>query len=783
MINKNMMEKSVISLKNHIPQFVRSTYSQFTDVFKETLDTVKEISTTSPYTANKLASEIVFGLPMLKVLKELKNDTQYNKILERLTGLNIRIDDEITADEDFSIINGTDIYAPVSRIEARITPFSAKKVYNVEWKKNVVPVVFEVCRSFKNIETLVPVGSGFKPIYADDIEGFQGQKTILDRLGTCVGIDISILFQRYLFDLVEEYPVTTKFDNAIEILDAAYNKINDEIASDEIEKYTKDLLAITISTYFVYASKLIGSKADIFSWAYTAFVKDSMDHFDKSQYPVNANITKASGHAVNGAGNAGDSGKYDENTMTANAQLNYESDEKPYKALIYRNIRLQYSTWATVINAIFTSAFRAKRMDEGSGIFTAEYERNICRGKGFDHMAASGTEYNKLCEFICEALLQYITVKYRTYNTPVQLCGTELNPEDSSQLIENVISNCRDEKAVAIAKESISGYKINQIYVPYNENVAGILTANESIKKALSKTFMDAAYLIILNYVHSSMSKVMEEIEPVTGKTNKALFEEIYYGVKRSLYNDIDEYSWGRYHDTTLNDMITAYTPYVVSDLEKCEEKSALQDIHHDNNIPQPVLTENENDPYRRFIPAICIVCIPFVSEYTKLKQIYDFSNFSEGSYVNTHNQTGSRFPKNKVIIEGLSKLGHELTLNRAFGSIESANECVKVIKERVEEGADCMANNACYSALGAIGGGITEIEIKNEADDNFISDSIAKLTDSEGNAIKQGTSDTEDLSNAVTHALESAAPNQLKCGKNVVESFNELFNNVILGI
>lgn len=781
MINKNMMEKSVITLKNNVPVFVRNSYAQFTEVFKETIDIVKTLAQTQPYTADKLAAEMLDGLPMLSVLKELLSEEKYNKILKRLTDLNISVTDKPNVDEEFSIINGTDVYAPLTHICACITPFAAKKFY--KYKDKVIPVVFEICRNQHPIEILSNYDNGFKPITSDDIEGFQGQKTIFDNLGTCLGIDVAILFQRYLSDLLIDCPIGEGKVDSVDIFENAYGRINDEFAVAEIEQVTKDLMAITVSTYFVYASKLIGSKTDIYSWAYTAFVKDSMDHFDKANYPVNANITRASGHAENGSGYAGDSGKYDENTSEVNMVEKTGGDSEisnAYKAIIYRNIRLQYSSWATVINAIFTSAFRAKRMDEGSGIFTEEWSRNLGRGKGFDNFAATSTEYNKMCKFVCEVLIQYCAAKYRTYNTAVQLCGEQLNPEDSSFLIDNVISGCRDESAVKIAKESIKGYKIKDIYIPYNEFVSGVLTANEGVKKSLANTFMDTAYLIILNYVHATMSKVMEEIEPVTGKSNKQLFEEIYYGIKHKIYMNIDEYSWKEYAKYSINDAVVEYTPYPIDN--NFDNGSILNDLHVEKTTEDPTIDDIHK--LEGFNPFIEVVCVPFVSEYSKLKQVYDFSNnFNSSRYTSTQNQTESRFPKNKIIVDGLAKLGHELTLNRAFSSIESAEACVKNLKERVEEGADAMANNACYSALGAIGGGITEIEIRNEADDNFISDSVAKLTDSEGTAIKTGTSDTLDLANAVSHAIESAAPNPLKQSREVVSSFNTLFNNVILGI
>ena len=780
MINKNMMEKSVIALKNNVPTFVRNSYSQFAEVYKETIDAIKELATTQPFTANKLAMEVLGGLPMLNVLKELLPDEKYLKILKRLTDLNIDIQDKPNADEEFSIVNGTDIYAPLTHICACVTPFSSKKTYC--YRDKIIPVVFEICRSFKPLELLTSPSSGFKILDASDIEGFQGQKTILENLGTCLGIDVAKLFQRYLSDLLIDGPECADDINYIDIFENAYGRINDDFAVTEIELITSDLMATTVSTYFVYASKLIGSKTDIYSWAYTAFVKDSMSHFEKANYPTHANITKSSGHGVNGRGYAGDASEYNNNTSIVNMseETNTTDDiSNAQKAIIYRNIRLQYSSWATVINAIFTKIFANK----GKGIFTEEYDRNYKRGKGYDDFAADFTEYCKMCDFVGEVLVQYCAVKYRTYNTAVQLCGEQLTPEDSSILIENVISNCRDETAVKISKESIKGYKINQIYIPYNDFTAGVLTVNENVKKALANTFMDVAYLIILNHVHATMSKVMEETEPVTGKSNKELFEEIYYGVKHKVYMDIDEYSYKRTDcNCAIDDAVVAYTPYVVDTWDS----SVLKDLKKPATITDNTI-EDQSSPYRdvvEFNPFTEVLCIPFVSEYTKLKQIHAFDNFSSYSaFGSSHNQSGARFPKNKVIVEGLAKLGHELTLNRAFNSIESAEEYVNALKERVEEGTDAMANNACYSALGAIGGGITEIEIKNEADDNFISDSVAKLTDSEGTAVKEGTTDTEDLAKAVSHAIESCAPNPLKQSKEVVSNFNKLFNSVILGI
>ena len=778
MLNKNQFEKSIIALKENVPNFVRNSYTNFATILQQTVDVLRLLSDQAPSSTEKIATEIASGrASLLGSLRSLAGEDGSRKILYNLKSLNAFIEDKTTPDEDFSILNDPDIYAPIQHICAIISPFSSEAITSV-YGDGDIPILFEVCENHSiSYNTIAEYGN--KALTAHDIDGLTGEKTVLDSLATCVGIDVEKMFDVFLRGLIP-----SGFSGGLDALVNALERINDAEATEAVDIISGRVLASAISTYFVYASKLIGSKEDIYKWAYTSFVKDSMNHFDKAHYPINANITKYSGHGTVGKGYGENTSPYDESAPEIELTQNSNgstSNDKAYKAMIYRNIRLQYSTWSAVINAIFSKSFR-NRANKVNAM-----PINIGKGYGYDNFASSSTEYNSICNIISETFVRYASAKYRTYNTSVQI-SDNTQPIESSKCIDVVARRVRDEYAVACVKNSTKGYTEKDIFISYNDKVAGVLTANVNVKNALAETFMEAAYLLLLNYVHATMGKVMEETDPVTGKTNKVLFEEIYSGVKHRIYMDIEKFSTVFGEDTSVQEAIKIYTPYVSNTnpenqiFRDCilETRNRLQDVElavgYDRN--------NESDVSLKaiFNPYIDVICVPLLSEYSSIKNAM---NFQFNSFVSseTNERLGSPFPKNKMVVDGLAKLGHEYTFDKMFGSLESAKACMHDLTERVEEGADCMASNACYSVLGGIGGSITEFDIKSDPSDNSLGDNVAPLEDTKGDAIKAGTTDTEDLANSVAHAMESMSPRANTEEQKVVCSFNKLFNSFILGI
>ena len=134
---------------------------------------------------------------------------------------------------------------------------------------------------------------------------------------------------------------------------------------------------------------------------------------------------------------------------------------------------------------------------------------------------------------------------------------------------------------------------------------------------------------------------------------------------------------------------------------------------------------------------------------------------------------------------------------NRAFRTLESADStvtCLESASDLTVEGADAMANNGCYSALGSLCGGVRSLEITNDenasinVDGSNVNAAVTEdsPTDASGRIISEGTSDTLDQA-TITQSTESVRNNMLndienRAYQNINNRFDDLFDKMVLG-
>lgn len=778
MINKNQFEKSIIVLKENLPIVIRNGYNKFDHVLRTTIDALNSINEERPASVEKIIQPLLNGNTSLFYLfSSLVEENEFKNFIHKINYETIAFDGDalkLNSDEEFSLVNSTDFYAPLNEIKFSLTAFNSEKFRNLKWKNATcnVPIVFEASFSYNekcstDSERINPV------INSSCITNLFGRKTILDNLETCCIIDFSRFCDRLFYEIVKSIDIadgqnTASLNFLISIKDVLDS---DKVTNDILTKIEKDIMASAVATYLVYASKLIGAKPDIFQWAYSAFVKDAQSHFDKSHYPLNAPVTVSSGHSVTGYTYGNKNSKYNEAALDMNtAQIDrYGGDDSsdPTKALIYRNIRLNHSAWSSVMNTILSGCPRNifKR-----SITNEEEFRNINKGYGYED-----TTNMNIHRFTMSVLSEYIKSKTRTYNTSIQLTQ-DLKINESANLINFSANQIKEAYSTDIIKHSITEYNETDLFLPYDENVAGLLTLNTNVSKTLADTFLDASYLLLLSYTHDSIGNIIEETDPITGKTNKELFEEIYYGISSKINIDIEKYSYHEKCITAQNNIdasIAAYTPHF--SCTTC--KNDIDDeLHH-------VINTGASLPYPEYDPYEHDVYAPLISEYTRLKNLYCIDDINKNATIATIiERNKGRFPKNRLVTTALSYCGKNAE-KRAFASLESLEEYLISLESLSEEGADAMANNAAYSALGTIGGAVTELEITNSADhnttDNIPLDSTE--TDSNDYLIKESSGDAEYMTKVVSGSLESLAPKEVNKATQLIKKYNSIFNKMLL--
>lgn len=861
MITKNQFEKSAIFLKDAVPRFVRNTYSGYTSILKEIVDMIVKLYETNPYTAVRVTHAFLHGdIDIISLYSKFAGSNVCNYTLAKLVN-NTKvlkdgncIDTDLRADEAFYNKSSPDIIAPVESINLSISSFSGfndlfKEKYNERFE--CVPVSFSIDDiAYYRDEPLSKGDAGF--INSSAIEGFLGEKTILDSLKSTCNVDIIRLFNIFTKSLTSLYSNLYKFERESEFGESEEERASKEMArlkefsnlavqvgessaiQDMIDKASSMLSISVISTYFVFASKLIGAKEDVFSWAYKSFIKDSISKIEMAKYPNRADVE----YYINY--NPQPISETDKNIQNINASqnsLDNESltDTKLSRVFIYRNLRMSYSSWASILNTIFSFSYNRKvrslnSSDELYKMFKVTYDPlEVSSFK-------TNAEFTKLLSSASTALLEYLRTRYRTYNVSIQRDFESEKPYKSSSVISKSVALVKDEEASnaikAILSNEVSKFTtIDSAFIPHSDKTETIISINDRCTKYVSHIFLKISYLILLNFLHTHLAHTTTEKDPITGKTKQQLFEEIYYGITSSLKKSIDQY--GDYPSidsikaiNKLEDGIILCTPYIRDGNECCfyRECGRFTKKEIDNALStleftaRSVITDDIkekqdklNDHYdqiKLFIDDISD--IPFFKECGKIKKVFsfDYLHKSLNSYDSPEDLienkiTGSEiFPKNKLITEYIGKLNYNPV--RAFKSLESLDNEISSIESLTDlgiEGMDGMGSNSGYAALGSLGGAVCSLELSNDKSETPItietnpgSEVVGNSLDGEGYSVGNDKTDSRGdqlnfttgtynvTSNESAHAaIERNIEDE--CRTSVIERYNKLFNKFIVGI
>lgn len=793
----NQYERSVHFITENAPNFIRRTFTSFVSVYSKISNNLAAGSSNNAFTVNEISATILkHGIPFWYIIENALNEEQFHDFIHSLErdvdiySQHLRTFKQESA-LDFHNVNGADIYAPVTSIRASVTPFAA---VDSCFTDGAISICFQMKDKFWSNREMY-IEEAYKTPWSKAstrIEGMIGDVSVLDDLqGECV-VDISTLFD-YYFSHISKH---SKFEVDPEIPDTYTQKFialneflkDPDCAATIIDSLTSKIVASMLCTYFIFAGKLKGAKPDIVSWAYKAFVKDSVDNFDQAMYPSRAPVTVASGHGMI----SGSQGKPLNEYERPARDYHMDNDETStgnaldsFKALIYRNIRLQFSTWSAILNEIFYSSASKRSMFDGQ-----------------ERVVFGEAERESIIELCRAVLYRYVSASYRTYSTSIQL-DKYGNATPSNKYISTAVSSIRDEDTVAIVKKykPLIGARCYVSILPKDAQSIGVLGLNVSAMNALSKTFLKCCYLLMLNHCHDNIKKTYSQMDVVTVTKNITLFEEIYSGIKNSIDKDFSHYTPDiretifDYISEDIKSVIAAILPI------RPYNYTAYEDLGYDNELMRKVrslkkvlaaVNPSSADFYRAHnginkFTEFHHVDIPLFSDYWKIehryKNVRDVVKREESDYTATIpvNPTET-FAKNKVVLDTLNYTN--LDPIKGFKSLEDCEECLNLIEGAIE-GSDAMACNAGYSMLGSIGGSITELEIRNQSDtgsDPMAIDSgdggvLGDEEDTNGLIIHSGTSDTEDQLKFTRTAIESVQIQKL------VNRYNKLFNKYVFGI
>ncbi len=844
----NQYEKSIYMLKENVPNFIRLAYSTFADLFNILFENciceaAKELpSSTRDMCDSLISGKISFSDVCFRYFTERSNIHKFN---EKLSHLSVHGKEEFstTKEDVFFNVNDTDIEAPVESIRGVFSLASeivnrsyAKSKNKTEIYEKIVPLAFQLNFNMNKYNN------------SDDIKDLTGTDSILTHGTTELCVDIGILFDNFFEKAatlntssnevsVESQVVSEEIEEDLEsVLDkiSCIGKIIQNKASDICEEISKTVLASAMATYTVYASKLIGSKQDIYDWAYKAFVKDSLSFIDVKDYINNADITRYSGHRTGEkddigkpfgmpASEATDTDGNINSTLNSGA-MNFNNGDLPItvKKIIYRSIRLQYSLWASVINSIFCTGKSRRTLYENARRYP-DYDIVV----GDD--PSIGNRYDSLLKLSRTIFTSFAKARYRTFNTGYQF--TEKRETVSSlSSVDIGISKIVDAKAKDILKTSTKNFKISSLF--FNEfNSSVILSeANNRAVNEIRKLFIQTAYLLMLNKINQNSGKILEDEDPITGKTRKELFNEIYYGISINLSRSINNISYDidtpakvlkLFKDTGLSAF--------VSFISTSDDIFGKLGSHLDDNnrfewlkrtvcdvvcSPKELQVIEDNINIKETLKwFICDrVLIPYYSDFLDIKcsswkyqfvdRIPDELPFTE---YTTANRTGSLFPKNRIVVDQLNMVSKMQSEKEKYFTIESINSAMDDLEISMCA-SDAMANNGSYNALASIGSSISSLEIECDklddagyspvdesdtrinASDNPIEGTVTN-TDANGIELGPNPTDAEDQRKFTVHdSMESAHSAQMeelnrRFMEKTVERYNELFNKIIFNV
>lgn len=549
----NQFEASINMLSTNIPIFVKNAFAAFMTVENELLACVNNSKINSMYSVDKILDSFYkdsmdynmynkcgsIKCDILSVFKGIMgiNESSHVALTQYLTTATEIRDDLCNIEQPCP--DSPDFYMPLKSIKGGFTNINA--FARCSTSSHSPAVVIQ-----PSDDTLVHNPKAING-YTTSVQNSLGYSTILDNYGAECIIDLFDLFKIFYTlanDSVGDIDYTDQSDSYnIQRFEAVHaHIIKPETMSNIVDKVSKDLLKTCIATYLTFAGKIRGSKSDLCGWLYTFFVKDSMRDVERGDYPDSSDIALQAGMQT--LNDLQDTSKPDRKT----SDMNNSSDTKNINSsrfkirmyngldpsfdasVFYKNIRLLYSNWATVINVIIRMS-NSYDNSKGLTVFDGESTGDIIFGRNKQQHSTVYSDHIA----IARAILQtYLACRFRTYNTIYQLnMDKNAGSIPSDKLISSGINAIHDQYVKEIVKDSCKNEK--NFFIQYDESIEAVFNSNRAEVGVLADKFMATAYLIMLDYLHTHQEEIISQDDPDTGKPKRELFEEIYYNLSYTI--------------------------------------------------------------------------------------------------------------------------------------------------------------------------------------------------------------------------------------------------------
>jgi hypothetical protein len=797
----NQFESSISFIHNTLPGFIRGIYEKFIVLENELYSQLNTAFQTNPYSVNSFIKDVIYEsgpqfIQMCKYIMSKENQIYLQKkILEYCTeevSYTIYKQVEDTKDE-FNAMPGGDINAPIRDIQGFVSsfPFSINT--------SVLPVI---C-----IEPVVQGGCGTleSEIYGsnkaeynskrydtfwdyrvyDEVGNVQLLENVFSRLKIDIDHVLTYFFYTFLAITVNYIRYSREEKNFWESYTEFHDKLNND-ADDTFVKEREEILnkyiaiveGSAILTYMSYGGKLIGAKGNMLDWLYNTFIKETVSDIEQGEYQKNVDITAFSGQQLY---NTKETDVVKDNFIQKAELDNQKALKKVLPSgdivwntnLIYKNLRLNYSNWCTTINAI-------ANIDKGKG--NCHYYKDT-------YFAYCGKDVDGYLQMANHILSEYISHYYATYNVFVYPNPDEPTFNDAGFFMDFVANRIINKEIKVIIRDSSKYLKRIQDYFIDSTDVLGILKSIGLVKNCLADIFMTYTYIIMLNGLYNSQSSILDEKDALTGKSKKELFNEIYaalvnkvneyfrYGTRIYLYQDIiiyngatityEEWKKGIYsiYNNTLANIFTPienfrYRYEIKNNVQIDALRDALKNIKSPITFTPPY-TESPDRNDESIIELLTelydihpISVIADLSVYhEKCGKITVFHDaVTSANPTSSYSRTGHIFPRNRITNDLINQT--RLYEPKMFKSLEDASDIIDKAKED-----SSIGNNANYSAIGGLGGSVTDEE-------NVMS---------KGNEEPVGENSIQFLGN------ESYNPNSIQLN-NLIDSWNDLFNKTVLG-
>jgi hypothetical protein len=796
----NQFESSISFIHNTLPGYIRGIYEKFIALENELYSQLNTAFGTNPYSVNSFIRDVIYEsgpqfIQMCKYIMSRENQLYLQKkILEYCK-------EEVTRPlyihtreikDEFNAMPGGDIVAPIEDIQGFVSSFPFSIRTSILPVICIEPVVKGGCGTLEGEilgKNKVEYNSKRKDSFWDyTIYDEVGNIQLLENVYSLLKIDIDHVLTYFFYTFLAITVKYIRHEKEERNFWESYKEFHERLNNDEDDIIIKEREAIltkyiamvegsAILTYMSYGGRLIGSKGNMLDWLYNTFIKETVSDIEQGEYQKNVDITAFSGHQLYSMRERDNPDNFIQkaelDSQKALQKVIPSNDVVWNTSLIYKHLRLNYSNWCTAINAIANISKEKK----GYHYYKDTY---------FSYCNQDIDGYLRMANHI---LSEYISHHYATYNVFIYPTPDRATFNDAGFFMDFVANRIFDKEIKGIIKDSSKYLEKIQDYFIYSADVMGILKSIGLVKNCLADIFMTYTYIIMLNGLYNSQSSILDEKDALTGRPKKELFNEIYTslvnkvneylqcGCRHYLYKDIVIYDgktisyeeWNKGIYSIYNNAITnIFTPLenfrCRYEIKNNVDIDALRGVLC--NIKSPITFSPSYIEFYNNESESVIELITELYDIHPISVITDLSVFQERcgkvkyfsdpvTEVNpksSYSRTGHLFPRNRITNDLINQT--RLYEPKMFKSLEDAHEIIEKAKED-----SSIGNNANYSAIGGLGGSVTDEEnVMSKSNEEPVGENSIKFLGSESynvNAVKLN---------------------------NLIDSWNDLFNKVVLG-